>query len=137
MSQKTAFAGVSENRNGISAVALVVAGVVILALAGGAVWAFTPIPVTAEAQQQREFQVDCQYPKFRQIMVRKNATRAIVENGGMQLKSEQLGDVQLDLSADDRPILNAIRGKSRAEVAASTCQNRSRCRVLSRVIRAG
>lgn len=52
-------------------------------------------------------------------MVRKNATAAIVGHSGMKLLSENVQNVELDTSRDDRPLLNAIRGKSKSEVSAT------------------
>ena len=51
-------------------------------------------------------------------MVRKNATAAIVGHSGMTLLSEKVQDIELDTTRDDRPLLNAIRGKSKSEVKA-------------------
>ena len=52
-------------------------------------------------------------------MVRKNATAAIVGHSGMQLIEEQIADLEIDTSHDDRPILNALRGKSKSELSAT------------------
>ncbi len=96
-------------------------------LIGGAVlivglclaWILQPVAYLASAAQKREFDLQVSYDKFRTIMVRKNATKAIVTHGGMKLISDGVDGVKLDLSKDDRPILNAILGKSKAEVDAT------------------
>ncbi len=90
--------------------------VIVTAAAG--FWFLSPVTVVADVTASREFQADCQYSVFRQILVRTNATKAIVENGGMELLSEETKNVQLDTSADRRPLLNAIRGKSKSELDA-------------------
>lgn len=95
-------------------------GLALIVLAGAVVaWMFTPVTFVADANQQREFVLDCDYRQFRKILVRKNATRAIVENGGMELIDQKLGGLTLDLRDDRRPIRNAIRGQSQAQLAAS------------------
>jgi hypothetical protein len=90
-----------------------------MVLIGGFAWTqFKLVEHLASATAKREFDLQVSYDKFRQIMVRKNATKAIVGHGGMKIVSEGVEDLKVDLSADDRPILNAIRGKSKAEVNA-------------------
>ncbi len=96
----------------IIAVAIVIIAVVVLA------WQGRSIEHLASGQQQHSFVVDCDFDKFRQIMVRKNATAAIVGHSGMKLLDERIEDVNLDTSKDDRPLLNAIRGISKTEVSA-------------------
>ncbi|SMP59672.1 hypothetical protein SAMN06265222_106260 [Neorhodopirellula lusitana] len=88
--------------------------VVIAALA----WALSPIDYLASASQSRTFSIDCDYAKFRQIMVRKNATAAIVGQSGMTLLDEKIQDIDIDTSQDKRPLLNAIRGQSESSVVA-------------------
>lgn len=95
--------------------------VVVLSLfiAGGvAAWQLMPISHVSQAAETLEFELDCGFDKSRQIMVRKNATRAIVDHGGMELLSESVQAVEIDSSKDARPLLNAIRGTSRVEVDA-------------------
>ncbi|EMI17406.1 signal peptide protein [Rhodopirellula maiorica SM1] len=81
-------------------------------------WQLRSIEHLATGQQQRSFVVDCDFDKFRQIMVRKNATAAIVEHTGMRLIGERIEGVVMDTSQDDRPLLNAIRGVTKTEVSA-------------------
>ncbi|WP_146595964.1 hypothetical protein [Novipirellula galeiformis] len=81
-------------------------------------WSGWSVEHRATAYQDRSIVVDCDFAKFRQIMVRKNATAAIVEHSGMTLLDERIQDVALDTSGDDRPLLNAIRGVSKTDVAA-------------------
>ncbi|QDT05307.1 hypothetical protein K227x_37070 [Rubripirellula lacrimiformis] len=99
---------------------LLIASVLIAGtlLVGIAVWALSPVPHLALGQSQREFALECDFAKFRQIMVRLNATDAIVNHGGMTLLNESVNDVAIDTSKDDRPLLNAILGKSKAELDA-------------------
>lgn len=97
---------------------IIIAIAVVLVLAALIAWQFRSIEHLATGQQQRSFVIDCDFAKFRQIMVRKNATAAIVGHTGMRLIGEQVEGVMLDTSQDDRPLLNAIRGVSKTEVAA-------------------
>ncbi len=73
-----------------------------------------PIKATSE----KHFVLDIEFDKFRQILVRTNATAAIVEHGGMKLIGEKVEALKLDLSKDSRPLRNAIAGKSKADVSA-------------------
>ncbi len=79
---------------------------------------FSSVEHLATGAAEKTILVDCDFDKFRQIMVRKNATAAIVGQSGMTLIDEGVEDLQVDTSQDDRPILNAIRGQSKAEVQA-------------------
>ncbi|KAA5542791.1 hypothetical protein FYK55_13900 [Roseiconus nitratireducens] len=88
-------------------------------MAAIAAWAFWPVEHSAEGSDQREFQVQCDFARFRQILVRKNPTKAIVAHGGMELISESIEGLNVDTSQDDQPLLNAIRGQSRTEVDAT------------------
>ncbi|MCC9656158.1 hypothetical protein [Rhodopirellula halodulae] len=100
---------------------LVVALAAIVLLAVAATIGFlslSSIEHLAKGSATHTVLLDCEYEKFRQIMVRKNATAAIVEQTGMKLLEEKLEDLQLDTQQDDRPLLNAIRGQSKAEVQA-------------------
>tara|TARA_R110002049_G_scaffold285698_1_gene466758 strand:+ start:172296 stop:173033 length:738 start_codon:yes stop_codon:yes gene_type:complete len=81
-------------------------------------WMLKPVEHLASGAQQSTFVIECEFDKYRQIMVRKNATKAIVGNSGMELIEEKIQDVEIDASADDRPLLNAIRGKSKTELSA-------------------
>ncbi|MGB7343553.1 MAG: hypothetical protein WBD20_05040 [Pirellulaceae bacterium] len=94
-------------------------GIAVLLVAAFLAWQLRPLPYLATAKQTQEFDLQVSYDKFRQIMVRKNATKAIVSHGGMKVLNEGVDDLKLDLSKDDRPILNAILGKSKAEVDAT------------------
>lgn len=81
-------------------------------------WNASIIEHLSSATQKQTFTIDCEFDRFRQIMVRKNATAAIVGHSGMRLVSEKVQNIELDTSGDDRPLLNAIRGKSKSEVSA-------------------
>lgn len=90
----------------------------VLLLAGMVAWQLRPIEHTALGQAKATVILDCEFEKFRQIMVRKNATKAIVGDSGMKLLEERVLDIDLDTSRDDRPLLNAIRGKSKTDLVA-------------------
>ncbi|WP_146459240.1 hypothetical protein [Rubripirellula tenax] len=92
--------------------------VVLLTLAAIIVPQLIPKPYVATASQQRQFTLNCDFAKFRQIMVRTNATKAIVNRDGMELINESIEELNLDSSKDERPLLNAILGKSKSELDA-------------------
>lgn len=94
------------------------AAAMLVLVAGIVIWQFAPIDHLATGSETRSITLECDYVKFRQIMVRKNATAAIVAHGGMKLIDEQIHDLSLDTSRDDRPILNAIRGRSKSDLTA-------------------
>lgn len=94
-------------------------GVVVFCAGAGLVaWLLSPVNHLASGQRSASFFVDCEFDKFRQIMVRKNATAVIVEQTGMKLLSERLDDVQLDVGEGDRPLLDAIRGRWNSDMTA-------------------
>ncbi len=93
--------------------------VAILACVALAVWQLKPIQHVSSASSDREFTLECDFAKFKQIMVRKNATKAVVAHGGLSLLRESVDDITLDTSKDDRPLLNAIRGTSKTELSAT------------------
>lgn len=97
---------------------LIAVALVLLLIAGIAAWQLRSVDHPALGQATRSFAVDCPFDKFRQIMIRKNATKAIVGDSGMRLLDERVIDVDLDTSKDDRPILNAIRGRSKTDLVA-------------------
>lgn len=82
-------------------------------------WQLRRVHYTASASENAEFELACDYSQFRQIMVRKNATQAIVNHGGMELIESSIRQVKIDASKDDRPLLNAIRGISKTELDAT------------------
>ena len=63
--------------------------------------------------------MDIDFDKFRQIMVRKNATESIVAHSGMKLLKEQVNELSIDVPKQKHPILNALLGRSNAEISAS------------------
>jgi hypothetical protein len=100
---------------------MVVTAIVALLLIVGMTLAFlslSSVEHLASGSAEQTVVVDCEFDKFRQIMVRKNATAAIVSQSGMTLIDESVEDLQVDTSQDDRPLLNAIRGRSKTEVQA-------------------
>ncbi|MBB3209240.1 hypothetical protein FHS27_005078 [Rhodopirellula rubra] len=92
----------------------------VIAFSGMAVvaWNLASVEHSADGNHSTNFIVDCDYEKFRQIMVRKNATRAMIDQVGMKLIDETMDDLQVDTSGDERPLLNAIRGKSKSDLSA-------------------
>lgn len=108
-----------KSRSWIRSPITVVVFVAFLLVAGtAAAWTMTKVDHLAHGEESMRFVVDCDYEKFRQIMVRKNASETILNRGGMALVEEDVLDVNIDASGDDRPLLNAIRGKSQSEVEA-------------------
>lgn len=91
--------------------------VVLLAI-GAAAMLLTTVDHFSEVTATETVLVKCDFEKFRKIMVRKNATAAIVGHSGMELLEEQIQDLDVDTSNDDRPILNAILGKPKSELLA-------------------
>ena len=90
----------------------------LLILGGLVAWQLRPVDYLASGADSRTLVIDVPYAKFRQIMVRKNATAAIVAHGGMTLIDERTDDISVDTSGDDRPILNAILGRSQTDLSA-------------------
>lgn len=97
---------------------LILVAVAVLVIVGCVFWQLRSVDHPAMGQATRSFVVDCPFEKYRQIMIRKNATKAIVGDSGMRLIDERVLDVDLDTSKDDRPILNAIRGRSKTDLVA-------------------
>ena len=89
-----------------------------LVLLGAFAWQLRPIEHVTSGKATSTVTLECSFEKFRQIMVRKNATKAIVGDSGMKLIDEQVLDIDLDTSRDDRPLLNALRGKSKTDLVA-------------------
>lgn len=101
---------------------LVAGGILLVAsliFGGVAAWRMSTVVHSAEGVSQRDFTVNVSYDKFRQIMVRKDATSAIVAHSGMRLLEQNLQGVNVDLSKDERPLRNALLGNSKAELAAT------------------
>lgn len=105
-----------KTRNASVWLALVVAALIAVGLLGWGMWSVEHI---ATGSSRRDFIMHVDFDKFRQIMVRKNATEAIVAHSGMKLLEEKVNDVSIDIPRQDRPILNAILGKAKADLAAS------------------
>jgi hypothetical protein len=105
----------SSNRRRFWWIGAVVACLFLAALAW---FLLSPVRHTSVASAQREFLIECDFARFRQLMVRKSPTQAIVAHGGMKLIHETIHDIKMDTTKDDRPILNAIRGRSKVELNA-------------------
>ncbi len=91
-----------------------IVGLAIFAL----IMAFRPVNRALEVREELSFKVPDAYPRVRAVLVRKDATRAILEHKGMRLLDEQIRAVQVDTSQDARPLLNAILGNSQTELHA-------------------
>ena len=72
----------------------------------------------ASGKQVKTAVIDIDFDHMRQIMVHKNGTKSIIEYSGMKLIDQRTLDLKIDTSADKRPLLNALRGKSKAVVSA-------------------
>ncbi len=88
-------------------------------IAGVGFWQIAPCDFNGTAKAEYSNEIDVPYDEFRTMMVRNNATKAIVEHGGMQLLDEEVIDLKVDLSRDSRPLLNAILRKSKSCVSSS------------------
>ncbi len=97
---------------------LLLAGIALLTafVVGLGMWT---VDHTSEGSSRRQFTIQVDFDTFRQIMVRKNATEAIVSHSGMKLLDERVDDISIDLPKQHRPILKAILGKAKANVSAS------------------
>ncbi len=73
---------------------------------------------TVRANVQRQFTLPVEFDNFRQMLVRTDATQSIVEHGGMKLLDKSIESLHIDLSRDSRPLLNALKGKSKADLSA-------------------
>lgn len=84
----------------------------------GIIWLCLPVELELQANSQRSFSIDTDFGRFRAILVRKNATAAIVNHSGMELVEEQLQSLAVDGSNDDRPLLNALLSESKTDLSA-------------------
>jgi len=91
-------------------------GLVLVGAAGIAAWQFTPCEFKGTASAEESSDIPISFEEFRTIMVRNSPTRTIIEHGGMQLVTEEVLDLKLDLTHDRRPLLNAILRQSQSEV---------------------
>ncbi|QEF98025.1 hypothetical protein Mal15_20720 [Stieleria maiorica] len=94
-------------------------GVLLLAVIGLLATQLRRVDHVSEASATTTFELEIPFNRFKQIMVRKNATRAIVAHGGMELVSQSIQGLNVDMSKEDRPILNALRGRSKTELDAT------------------
>ncbi len=93
-----------------------------LACVGGlgfGVWGLSKTECAVKGIAERSFTLDVDFNTFRQILVRTDATAAIVEHGGMKVIDESTDSVDIDLSNDSRPLRNLLKGKSKANVSAT------------------
>ncbi len=92
----------------------VLVGIVVLFLVIG----LRPVDRTIAVSHSLEFKVPETFARVRAVLVRKDATKAILEHRGMRLLNVQLRSAQLDTSQDDRPLINALLGQSQSELNA-------------------
>ena len=78
-----------------------------------------PVNHTASGSSQRDFTLDIDFDRFRKIMVRKNATEAIIAHSGMKLLNERVDELSIEIPEQKHPILNAVLGRSKADISAS------------------
>lgn len=92
-------------------------GLAAVAIIAVAVWQLTPSEFKGTANAEASSEIPIPFEEFRTIMVRNSPTRAIIEHGGMQLVSEEVMDIQLDLTKDRRPLINALLRQSKSDVS--------------------
>lgn len=85
---------------------------------GWLAWAFVPCEFHSAGEASLDADLMVPFDEFRTLLVRDNPSKSIVEHGGMQLVDEETLDVQVDLSNDRRPLINALRRKSKSTVQA-------------------
>lgn len=93
-----------------------------LACVGGlgfGAWGLSRSECAVKGTAEKSFTIDVDFNTFRQILVRTDATAAIVEHGGMKVIDESTDSVDIDLSNDSRPLRNLLKGKSKANVSAT------------------
>lgn len=95
---------------------LILGTLLVVGVVGWGLWA---VEYTASGSSHREFTLNVDFVKFRQIMVRKNATQAIVAHSGMKLIEERVNDLSVEVPRQKRPILKALLGNANADLAAS------------------
>jgi hypothetical protein len=91
-----------------------------LAITGSsfAVWPMLHVIHIASGSAERSFTLPLEFNEFKQIMMKPNANQAIVACSGMTLLEEKVLDLDIDMSRDRRPVLNALLGRSKSEVRA-------------------
>ncbi len=98
--------------------ALWLGGLIFVAVGVFAIRAISSVNHAAQGQSQRTFVLDVDFTRFRKIMVRRNATKSIVEHGGMKMIEQRMQGITLDVSTDERPVLNTLLGRANADVTA-------------------
>ncbi len=91
-------------------------GLAAVVIAGLAAWQLTPSAFKGAASSEEAGEIPVPFEEFRTIMVRNSPTRTIIEHGGMQLVTEEVLDLQLDLSRDSRPLINALLRRSQSDI---------------------
>ncbi len=108
-----------RSRSGQIATWLVAGLASAMSLAGVGFWQIAPCEFEGSASAEHTAQIAIPYSEFRTMVVRNNATESIVAHGGMELVDEEVLDMDIDLSRDKRPLLNAILRRSQSCVTAS------------------
>ena len=91
----------------------------VLVVACGIAWQFSSINYLASGTSERAFLLEVDYDKFRQILVRNDVTREIINASGLALKSDELENLVVDATKDRRPVINALLGRSKTELDAT------------------
>lgn len=108
----------SKNRKAVISVGWWL-GIACVGGLGFGAWGLSKTECAVRVEADRKFALDVDIDTFRQILVRTNATAAIIQHGGMELVNETTEAVDIDLSNDSRPLRNFLRGKSKANVSAT------------------
>jgi len=110
--------GISRDRSTLRVAWFIGLSVVLLAACGFA-WQFWSINYLASGSSERVFQLDVEYDRFRQILVRNDVTREVIAASGLKLKSEEVEKLVVDTTQDRRPVINALLGRSKTELEAT------------------
>lgn len=106
-------------RTGHIATWLAIGAASAMGLAGVGVWQIAPCTFEGHAEAEYTGEIDVPYTEFRTMMVRNNATESIVEHGGMKVVSEEVLEMDIDMSRDSRPLINALLRRSKSCVTAT------------------
>jgi hypothetical protein len=91
----------------------------IIGATGAGLWNVVPCECRAISKYEDSRVIDIAYQDFRTLIVRNDATKAIVERDGFMLVDQEILELKIDFGDDKRPILNALFGKSKSNVKAS------------------
>ena len=114
-----AISTMKSDRQGQIATWLILSLASAMSLAGVGFWQIAPCEFNGRTSAEFSGEIAVPYNEFRTMMVRNNANQSIVEQGGMKLIDEEVLNMDIDLSRDNRPLLNAILRRSQSCVTAS------------------